>query len=304
VSKISPSFFKKTASIVLPVPLKRVIKYLFRTPQRIGVYKKKAQGTIVTKQGILTGLHALGIKKGDTVFVHSSLSMFGYVDGGAKTIIEALLEAVGSNGNLCMPSFGQLADGKTFDVRNTPSALGKVPELFWRLPQAKRSLSPTHSVACLGKDAIKITKDHLKDPTPFGKNSPYYKMMNMGGKVIALGSPLRRSLTCNYILEDELGDKFPIKVYLPGTKEFIIIDVQGKKQVVKKRVHDTSIDPIRIDYQPELCDWFEGELIKRNCLKKGKIGEATVRIYGITCLIETLRELLKQGKTIYAESKE
>ncbi len=36
-------------------------------------------------------------------------------------------------------------------------------------------------------------------------------------------------------------------------------------------------------------------------LKKGKIGEATVRVYTIKGLIATLREMLREGKTIYAE---
>ena len=53
---------------------------------------------VVTKEDIKKGLNAVGLKEGDVVFVHSSLSAFGYVIGGADTIIDALLETVGNSG--------------------------------------------------------------------------------------------------------------------------------------------------------------------------------------------------------------
>jgi aminoglycoside 3-N-acetyltransferase len=50
------------------------------------------QMTPVTKEDIKKGLIKLGLKKGDIIGVHSSLSRFGYVIGGADTVIDALLE--------------------------------------------------------------------------------------------------------------------------------------------------------------------------------------------------------------------
>ena len=41
---------------------------------------------------LVKDLNSIGIKKGDTVMVHSSLSSMGNVDGGAETVIEALKE--------------------------------------------------------------------------------------------------------------------------------------------------------------------------------------------------------------------
>jgi len=56
----------------------------------------------VTKRDIKAGLIKLGLKRGDTVGVHSSLSSFGYVDGGPEVVIDALLETVGKQGNVVM----------------------------------------------------------------------------------------------------------------------------------------------------------------------------------------------------------
>ena len=290
---------KKFLVRVLPSPLKSALKKLARLPLRVWTFRKKAEGVAVSKQDIINGLREMGIVEGDTIFVHSSFSSFGFVKNGPMEVINSLIKVVGAKGNVCMPSFGPLLDGKTFDAGKTPSALGKITDVFWRLPQAKRSLSPTHSVACVGMDAESLTNGHLLDNTPFSKNSPYFKAMEKGGKVVCLGSPLHRSLTCNYLVEDELGEKFPVKVYKNGLKEFVVIDKQGRERKVMLKEHDKSLDSIRVDWHPEIANWFEGILEERGCLKKGKIGEAVIRIYGIKCMADSLRDLAAEGKTIY-----
>ena len=58
----------------------------------------------VTKTDLLNGFKQLGIQKGMSLEVHSSLKSFGYVEGGAKTVIDALIESVGQDGGIVMPS--------------------------------------------------------------------------------------------------------------------------------------------------------------------------------------------------------
>ena len=60
--------------------------------------------TIILKPDLLQGLQRIGIKKGQSIMVHTSLSSFGYVCGGAQIIIEALLESVGEEGTIMMPT--------------------------------------------------------------------------------------------------------------------------------------------------------------------------------------------------------
>ena len=54
------------------------------------------------KATLVKQFKALGIKEGMTLLVHSSLRRVGKVDGGADTIIDALLEVLGENGTLLM----------------------------------------------------------------------------------------------------------------------------------------------------------------------------------------------------------
>ena len=49
-------------------------------------------------------LREVGLEKGDAVMVHTSLKRMGYVCGGAQTVIEALMEVVGENGTIMMPT--------------------------------------------------------------------------------------------------------------------------------------------------------------------------------------------------------
>lgn len=56
----------------------------------------------VAKNDIIHALHQFGLIAGDAVEVHSSLSSMGYVEGGAETVIEALIDVVGEDGAIVM----------------------------------------------------------------------------------------------------------------------------------------------------------------------------------------------------------
>jgi aminoglycoside 3-N-acetyltransferase len=58
----------------------------------------------VSKKDIVAALRKLGLKKGDVAGVHSSLSSFGYVEGGADVVIDALPNTVGREGTIVMPT--------------------------------------------------------------------------------------------------------------------------------------------------------------------------------------------------------
>ena len=59
---------------------------------------------VVLKEDIINELKRTGLKKKDTVMVHTSLKHMGYVCGGAQTVIEALINVVGKEGTIMMPT--------------------------------------------------------------------------------------------------------------------------------------------------------------------------------------------------------
>lgn len=58
----------------------------------------------ITIHSIAQDLSRLGVKEGDTVLVHSSLSKLGWVCGGPQVAVHGLLQAIGTSGTLVMPA--------------------------------------------------------------------------------------------------------------------------------------------------------------------------------------------------------
>ena len=142
------------------------------------------------KDKLIDDLKALGLRRGDVVFTHSSLSALGWVEGGTQTVIEAMKETVSGEGTLLFPAF-------TFDVSVKPPyfffygdsrcCVGAIPEFFRTLPDTIRSIHPSHSVSAWGKEAVLLTRDHILDRTPCGEHSPLRLLPQVGGKILLLG---------------------------------------------------------------------------------------------------------------------
>lgn len=156
---------------------------------------------MVNKEDIKFSLELMEIVKGDVVIVHSSLSSIGYVTGGADTVIDALLETVGDEGTIIMSTLTGWFE--PFDVENSPSAVGKISEVFRKRKNAYRSLHPVHSVAAIGKDAKYITEGHNNCNTGCGPGTPYYKIKELNGKIMLLGVDMDRN-TIMHCLEEEI----------------------------------------------------------------------------------------------------
>ena len=58
----------------------------------------------ITKEVLINKFYQLGIKEGDTLLVHASLSSLGYVVGGAEALFWALREVIGDKGTIVVPS--------------------------------------------------------------------------------------------------------------------------------------------------------------------------------------------------------
>lgn len=166
------------------------------------------EGKMVLKQDILEALEQVGVCKGQVLMVHTSLSSLGYVCGGAQVVIEALLEAVGREGTIMMPtqSWKNLdpATGvhwevsescwplirenwPAYDKNITPTnTMGAVAEMFRQWPGTVRSDHPARSVAAWGKEAAWLTADHDLSNI-FGDGSPVGKLYELDGLVLLMG---------------------------------------------------------------------------------------------------------------------
>ncbi len=142
----------------------------------------------VTKEDVKRGLAEVGIREGDLLFCHSSLSAFGHVDGGADAVIDALLEAVGSAGTIVVPTFtwgsNHAKAVAVFDVANDPSEVGKITEVFRLRPGAMRNEHVCHSVAAIGPQAEAVMGDSVR---PFAGDASLYRCYELDSWYLLMG---------------------------------------------------------------------------------------------------------------------
>ena len=163
---------------------------------------------LVLKQDIIAALREVGVSEGQNIMVHTSLSSLGFVCGGPQMVIEALLETVGENGTIMMPTqswknldptcgvhweepeeWWQIIrdNWPAYDKNITPTnTMGAVAEMFRKWPGTVRSDHPARSVAAWGKHAEYLTKKHDLSNI-FGEGSPIDKLYELDGYVLLIG---------------------------------------------------------------------------------------------------------------------
>lgn len=131
-------------------------------------------------------LRALGVEAGTVLLVHTSFRAVRPVEGGPLGLIEALRAAIGVDGTLVMPSWGE-RDDQPFDPRTSRASpsLGVVADTFWRLPGVRRSDHP-FAFAAAGPLAERIVADPLPLP-PHIPESPVGRVHELDGRILLLG---------------------------------------------------------------------------------------------------------------------
>lgn len=129
---------------------------------------------MLTYSGIKAGLESLNLKK-HYVIAHASARSFGGIDGGAETLLQALID---STRGLVMPAFtyktmlnpevGPANNGMAYGTQGdlnkmaepfhmdmpVDPMMGILPEVLRKHPGAKRSMHPIQSFAGINVDAI------------------------------------------------------------------------------------------------------------------------------------------------------
>jgi len=190
-----------------------------------------------------------GVKPGAVLFVHSSIDGLA-MDIPPRRILQLLLDIVGPEGTILMPSYPKLTSyaflksGQVWDVRRTPSYSGLLTEIFRRMEGTRRSLHPTKSVAVRGPLRDELIAEHHTDIRPYGAASPYYKFVAHEGRAIGIGVSVRY-IAFIHAIDDHLGVRFPVVTYRGGALSGKVIDYSGSPREIPTRAHD-----IRLTYDP------------------------------------------------------
>ncbi|MFD4528973.1 aminoglycoside N(3)-acetyltransferase [Streptomyces sp. NPDC058470] len=166
-------------------------------------------GPLVTRDTVSAQLLPLGVRPGETLLAHSSLSSLGWVCGGAVAVVQGLLDALGPDGTLVVPTqSGGLSDPAlwssppvpeewwptiraqmpSYDPLITPTrGVGVIPETVRTWPGARRSAHPQTSFAAIGPRAAEITEGHATD-CRLGERSPLARLETLDARVLLLGA--------------------------------------------------------------------------------------------------------------------
>jgi aminoglycoside 3-N-acetyltransferase len=184
---------------------------IVRTERRHGHGPAADRWPVVTRERIVEDLGRLGVERGQTLLVNASLSHLGWVDGGARTVVEALRDAVGRDeGTVVVPagteensSFSRAHRAATkgmtwdelrayrnlmpaFDKHTTPSGMGAIAEALRTSDGAVRSDHPQSSFAAIGPAAKSLMAGHRLE-SHLGEFSPLAKLYDQHAQVLLLG---------------------------------------------------------------------------------------------------------------------
>jgi len=275
---------------------------LGRRLKRRMLWKKlehKKKHSVITKEKIKSDLLSAGIKRGDLLMVHSSMSSIGYLENGPAGFVDACLEVLGKEGTLVMPAFAHNTFSKiyldtdpVFDILKSPSKAGAITEELRKRANSLRSFHPTDAVTAHGPLAEYLVKDHFGQITPYNNMSPYFRIAEKKGKILNIGIPLSISCTNLHTLEDAVDFKYPI--YHSRIYEVRMVDETGTQKRMKTRVHDPVYSEKR--KAEKLVPLFEREGILILCM----IGEAPSTLIDAAGLLEVMiRNYREKGITMY-----
>jgi aminoglycoside 3-N-acetyltransferase len=212
-------------------------------------------------------LRAIGLRRGDSVIVHSSFKSIGPVEGGPRAIIDALAQVLLPEGALLFPNLyiphGFTVDSPPrFDLRREHIRnLGILPEVFKFEYATHFSIHPTHSLIGIGDRAPAFLAGHEEAGVPCGLGTPWAKNAASGGRVLLIGVDQRVNTTY-HSAEEQMDEPYQL------TDDVIhgVVVIGNEEVVVPSRLHVWS-------YHPDF-NVLNPELEEQGFLVTGRIGEA------------------------------
>eukprot|EP01117_Protostelium_nocturnum_P012714 TRINITY_DN4692_c0_g2_i1.p1 TRINITY_DN4692_c0_g2~~TRINITY_DN4692_c0_g2_i1.p1 ORF type:complete len:275 (+),score=81.84 TRINITY_DN4692_c0_g2_i1:31-855(+) len=260
------------------------------------------RGKIAPPSQILSELTQLGVKEGDIILVHSSLSKIGWIPGSAQSVFQCLLDSIGTNGTIVIPSFTSdntdpkqwqrppvpeewmpiiRAESAPFDPKITPSRdMGAISEVGRVWTGSKRSNHPTSSFSAIGSMADKVVQIHELGSS-LGERSPLASLEELNARVLLLGVGFERC-TCFHLAEYRTTKRR--RNYMEGSA--VLVD--GKRKWIEYEELEVDGD----DFAQ-----IGEEFVKEGKVKIGKVGEANCFLFQLKESVEFAKNWMDKNRT-------
>jgi len=193
-----------------------------------------------SKADIVAALRKAGIKKGDSIFVHSNIGFFGRLQGAGTPseyygiFKEAIFEVIGNGGTLVVPTFTySFFNKQPYDPEKTPSKMGIFCEAVRLDPQSLRSDDPNFSVAAIGAKADLLTRNAPEHS--FGSDSFWERFLAVGGKICNFNFDAASTMV--HYVEKKLGVSYRYDKAFSGT---IIKGGKAVEKIARHFVYDLA----------------------------------------------------------------
>ena len=177
---LAKSIFRKVYHLL---PIKRFYKHSLKKNNKFIQNSHDTYG----KEELYELICNIGVKKGDSIYLTTSWENFNNFQGKVTDLFNIILDIVGADGTLSMPSNTDMFSGGHFDEMKTGTNAGFASEIFRRMKGVKRSISLSSSVCSIGKKASYYTESHQDSIIDWDKHSPYFKMYEDNTKILSMG---------------------------------------------------------------------------------------------------------------------
>jgi aminoglycoside 3-N-acetyltransferase len=245
-------------------------------------------------------LGRLGVRPGSAIMVHSSWRPDNGFRGRPVDLLNALKSIIGREGLLVMPSLTYqnqtskefLAQAKPMNVRRSPSHMGLLSEVFRRGTYTRRSLSPTHPLLAWGEGAEDFLRDHDKALAPFGPNSPFGRLLDLGGKILTLDAPFS-TVTFTHFLEDRIAHTLSFDLYEPEPMYGTVIDYDRVRREVPVRVLSAAANTLRREER------LIARLEQGGTIKKARVGNTRLLLMETRAMADTVDRMVNEGGSFF-----
>ena len=261
--------------------------------------KNRTIESVVTKDSFIKALEYVGLGPNMNIEVHSSLSSFGYVVGGARTIVDALMEVITDGGTILMPT--QTSDNSDPSSWENPPALpsvwkelrenmpaydpersdlwymGDVVENFRHRDGVMFSNHPSTSFAAWGRYA-RLLCNRQSLHFPLAEESPVARLYELKGHVLTLGVDFT-NVTCLHLSEYRTEAR-PIVV------QNACLSNNGKREW--RKYLDLDIDSSGFDR-------VRAELEKKNLIRETDLNGCKIRLFPVSSAVDEATKLFEQN---------
>lgn len=248
-----------------------------------------------TKTDIMNHIAELGIKRDDTLLVHSSMKAIGEVENGADTVLDAFIEYM-EPGLLILPThtWSQIGvENPIYNPQTEPSCVGILTNLFLKRPGVIRSWHPTHSVAAIGKDAADYVSSEEASDTPCPRSGCWGKLYDRNAKILFLGCSLKSNTIIHGVEE---WNEIPNRI----TDEHTLLQIVAPDGPIidrPMRRHHAPVPNISGNY-----DKLEAPLLHYGIALKGRIGDAPSILCDVKSMVDLTSAYLLLNPDLFIDS--